>query len=158
MEVDMRSLAAIIAISSLLLLCNCASNYTQTVEKNEINANNFPSAPTIPHNELYDIPERIFRFTSAQYLGFRFSLNNEEEKLHEAAVWHAILYTNDGEITSWYSKTRDQVYGKVRVVYSYPVSDGHCRVYQSFITVNGTGKTGVNKACKQNGIKWAFLE
>jgi hypothetical protein len=150
----MRSLAGIIAISSLLLLCNCAGNNIQTLKEIEYNNKDFPTAPTLASNQLYSIPSLLWNYT--QYL--RFNLEDEEKQQHQAAVFHALLDTKDGEITSWYSKDRDQVYGKVRVVYSYPTSAGYCRVYQAFITVNGSGRSSVNKGCKEVDLPWRFLQ
>ena len=149
----MRSLAVITVTISLFLLCNCAGNL-QTVKETEGSFKDLPDAPILGSNQLYAIPVALW--TYSQYL--RFNLEDGEKQQHQAAVFHALLDTKDGQITSWYSKNRDQVYGKVRVVYSYPSSAGYCRVYQSFITVNGSGRNSINKGCKEVDMPWRFLE
>ena len=76
----------------------------------------------------YSMPAFLFRRT--QYM--RFSLNKEEKKMHESAVFFALTSTQNGKIVSWYSKKR-LAGGKVRVIHSYPISGGYCRTYQAYI-------------------------
>ena len=76
----------------------------------------------------YSMPAFLFRWT--QFM--RFSLNKEEKKMHESAVFFALTSTENGKIVSWYSKKRLAA-GKVRVIHSYPISGGYCRTYQAYI-------------------------
>jgi surface antigen len=96
-----------------------------------------------------------------QYL--RFSLNDEEKKMHQSAVYHALNNAANGEITGWHSRDR-LAQGKVRVIHSFPISGGRCRVYQSFIELNGTSRHWTNNACKglqfrdgSSKYEWKFL-
>ena len=77
--------------------------------------------------------------------------------LHQSAVFHALTNTENGAITSWYSKKRFAG-GKIRVIHSFPIASGHCRVYQAYIKVNGVARHMTNKACLHQGaITWQFL-
>ena len=96
-----------------------------------------------------------------QYL--RFSLSDNEKKMHQSAVYHALNNSSNGEITSWYSKDR-LASGKVRVIHSFPISGGRCRVYQSLISVNGATRHFTNNACRgldfrdrTSKSEWTFL-
>jgi surface antigen len=144
----LRSLAAITLISFLLTQCT----NLETVSETQGTFKNSPNMPAVASNPIYNIP--IIAWNMSQYLSF--SLDDDEKKFHQSAVLFALMNTNDGEIVDWYSKTHSQVNGKVRVVYSYRVKDGYCRVYQSLITVKGEGRTSTNKACKINNLDWNF--
>ena len=102
----------------------------------------------------YSMPAFLFRRT--QFL--RFSLNREEKKMHESAVFFALTSTQNGKIVSWYSKERLAA-GKVRVIHSYPISGGYCRTYQAYIKVNGKERHMTNNACRRiTGVSWSFYK
>ena len=102
----------------------------------------------------YSMPAFLFRRT--QYM--RFSLNKEEKKMHESAVFFALTSTQNGKIVSWYSKERLAA-GKVRVIHSYPISGGYCRTYQAYIKLNGKERHMTNNACKYIGSpSWSFYK
>ena len=102
----------------------------------------------------YSMPAFLFRAT--QYM--RFSLNRQEKKMHESAVFFALTNTENGRIVSWYSKKR-LAGGKVRVIHSYPISGGYCRTYQAYIKVNGKERHMTNNACKYIGSpSWSFYK
>ena len=148
----MRLYRVIIILSSLLLT-NCASNGVQTVKETQGRFQEFPTPETLGEGQMWTAPGMLWNHI--QYL--RFTLNKEEKNLHQSAVYHALNNARDGEITSWYSKKRIAK-GKVRVVHSYPTSDGLCRTYQSFITLNGASRHLTNNACKRLNNNWKFLE
>ena len=148
----MRLYRVIIILSSLLLT-NCASNGVQTVKETQGRFLEFPNPETIGEGQMWTAPGMLWNHI--QYL--RFTLNKEEKNLHQSAVYHALNNARDGEITSWYSKKR-LAQGKVRVVHSYPTSDGRCRTYQSFITLNGSARHFTNNACKRLNHSWKFLK
>ena len=102
----------------------------------------------------YSMTAYLFRRT--QFM--RFSLNREEKKLHESAVFFALTSTQNGKIVSWYSKERLAA-GKVRVIHSYPISGGYCRTYQAYIKVNGKERHMTNNACRRiTGVTWTFYK
>ena len=45
--------------------------------------------------------------------------------------------------------------GKVRVVKTYYKNDRYCRIFQSYIKLNGAKKHNTKHVCKDNGI-WKF--
>jgi surface antigen len=143
----------VIIILSSLLLTNCASNRIQTVKETQQPFIEIPSPVLLGESHMWTAPGMLWNHI--QYL--RFNLNKEEKNLHQSAVFHALNNARDGEITSWYSKKRIAK-GKVRVVHSYPTSDGLCRTYQSFITLNGASRHLTNNACKRLNNNWKFLE
>ena len=102
----------------------------------------------------YSMTAYLFRRT--QFM--RFSLNREEKKLHESAVFFALTSTQNGKIVSWYSKERLAA-GKVRVIHSYPIPGGYCRTYQAYIKVNGKERHTTNNACLYDGSPtWSFYK
>jgi hypothetical protein len=149
--VDMKSFRVIIILSSLLLT-NCASSNSSFVKETEGTFINMPDPVSLGDGRLAE-PGR-FLWNHMQYL--RFSLNDEEKKLHQSAVYHALNNTPNGPITSWNSKER-LAQGKVRVIHSFQTSDGYCRVYQALIEVNGSSRHWINKACKRVYSDWVFL-
>ena len=78
--------------------------------------------------------------------------------MHRSAVYHALNNTKNGEVTKWYGKDRNSA-GVVRVIHSYPESRGYCRVYQSFIKLNGATRHMTNNACMHGGYNiWRFVK
>jgi hypothetical protein len=149
--VDMKSFRVIIILSSLLLT-NCASSggYVKETEGTFIG---MPDPISLGDGRLAE-PGR-FLWNHMQYL--RFSLNDDEKKMHQSAVYHALDNVPNGPVTTWHSRER-LAQGKVRVVHSFEVSNGYCRVYQALIEINGSSRHWTNKACKRgtsNG-DWVF--
>ena len=148
----MRLFRAIIVFSSLFFLTNCASNGIQTVRETQVSIKqDMPEVPTLGEKYL-SVPGMMWN--GIQYL--RFNLNDSEKMLHQSAVYHTLNDVGIGEITSWHSRER-RATGRVRVIHEYPESDGHCRVYQSYIELNGARRHMTNKACKRVYGEWVFL-
>ena len=76
----------------------------------------------------------------------KFNLNNKEIDLHTNAIHVALNNSANGEIVSWYNSDRLSS-GKARVVKTYYKNDRYCRIFQSFIKLNGIGK-GLSKLTK----------
>lgn len=141
-----------------IFIYNCTGNI-QTVIETQDSFKSLPQPINLNEKEIWSAPG--MRWNGIQYL--RFSLNDEEKKMHQSAVYHSLNNSNNGEITSWYSKER-LASGKVRVVHSFPISGGHCRVYQSLITLNGATRHFTNNACRGLSFRdggslynWTFL-
>jgi len=157
--VDMKLFKVIIISSSLLLMANCANSNSYVKETQGL-FTNFPEPVSLGEHQMWSAPGMMWNHI--QYL--RFSLNDDEKKMHQSAVYHALNNAENGQITSWHSRER-LAQGKVRVIHSFPISNGHCRVYQSYIELNGTARHFTNNACK--GLKfrdggslydWKFLQ
>jgi len=149
----MRLFRVIIILSSLLLLQNCASNGIKTVKETQGMFIDIPQPIMLGESQLWTAPGMMWNYI--QYLSF--SLNDEEKKLHQSAVYHALNNAETGAITDWYSRSR-LAQGKVRIIHTFPISNGHCRVYQSFIQLNGTARHLTNNACKRFLGEWTFLK
>jgi surface antigen len=134
------------------LLANCAPSAIQTVKETQGTlGNEMPDVTSLGEKSL-SMPGMLWN--GIQYL--RFNLNDEEKKLHQSAVYHALNDVEIGVITSWHSRERLAT-GRVRVVHEYPESSGYCRVYQSYIELNGAKRQMINKACKLAWHDWVFL-
>ena len=104
-------------------------------------------------NEVND-PGR-YSWNNVQYLNF--SLSNEEKKLHQSSVYNNLNNLPDNEITRWYFKSNNSL-GLVRIIHSFEVSNGYCRIYQALIEVDNSAKHWTNKACKHGYSDWIFLK
>ena len=155
----MKSFKVITVLISLLIATTgCSATTTTTGLKTPGDAKGHIGempAPIWLGNDLeYSMPAFLFRRT--QFL--RFNLNKEEKKMHESAVFFALTSTDNGKVTSWYSKDRLAA-GKVRIIHSYPISGGYCRTYQALIKLNGKQRHTTNNACKYIGSpSWSFYK
>ena len=145
---------AIIILSSILFTTSCGANL-QTVKETQGTFVEFPQPVMLGENQLWSLPGMLWN--NIQFM--RFTLNDEEKKMHQSAVYHALNNSKNGEITSWHSRER-LAQGKVRVIHSFPLSDGHCRVYQAYIELNGAARHWTNNACTRFYSKgeWLFLK
>ena len=84
----------------------------------------------------------------------KFNLNNKEIDLHTHTIQVALNNTPNGEIVSWHNGERLSS-GKVRVVKTYYKNDKYCRIFQSYIKLNGAKKHRTKHVCKINNI-WKF--
>ena len=155
----MKLFKVIIILSSLLLTANCANSNSYVKETQGL-FTKFPEPVSLGENQLWSAPGMMWNHI--QYL--RFTLNDDEKKMHQSAVYHALNNAENGQITSWHSRER-LAQGKVRVIHSFPISNGHCRVYQSYIELNGTARHFTNNACKGLQFRdggslydWKFLQ
>ena len=113
-----------------------------------------PMPNFLPDDSQYSMTTFLWRAT--QYM--KFSLNKEEKKMHQSAVFYMLENAPNGKIVSWYSDKR-LANGKVRVIHSYPISGGYCRQYQAYIKVNGKERHITNNACKRiTGVSWSFYK
>ena len=116
-----------------------------------LNENQMPMPNFLPDDSQYSMTTFLWRAT--QYM--KFSLNKEEKKMHQSAVFYMLENPPNGKIVSWYSDKR-LANGKVRVIHSYPISGGYCRQYQAYIKVNGKERHITNNACKRiTGVSWS---
>ena len=148
----------IIFISLFTFVYSCAGNI-ETISETHGKFVDFPKTITLGENQMWSATGMLWN--GIQYL--RFSLSDNEKKMHQSAVYHALNNSSNGEITLWYSKDR-LASGKVRVIHSFPISGGRCRVYQSLISVNGATRHFTNNACRgldfrdrTSKSEWTFL-
>ena len=153
---DMKLLKVITAIISFCFLANCSATVSKSVSNQPVEQNEqlakMPFPSSLGEQELSAVG---MLWNGVQYI--RFNLKKSEKILHKQAVYHTLNNADIGEITAWYSKNRLAT-GKVRVVHQYPTSSGYCRVYQSYIQLNGANRHLTNKACKSYTHPWVFLK
>jgi len=149
--VDMKLLKVIIILSSFFLTSNCAQGVSSFPTQGSIK--NIPNPISLNKNEVND-PGR-YSWNNVQYLNF--SLSNEEKKLHQSSVYNSLNNLPDNEITRWYFKSNNST-GLVRIIHSFQVSSGYCRIYQALIEVDNSAKNWTNKACKHGYSDWIFLK
>ena len=144
----------VITVLISLLLSSTALAGNSTPGDAEGHIGDMPAPIWLGNDVKYSMPAFLFRHT--QFL--RFSLKKAEKKMHESAVFFALTSTDNGKVTSWYSKDRLAA-GKVRIIHSYPISGGYCRTYQAYIKVNGKERHMTNNACKYIGTpSWSFYK
>lgn len=88
---------------------------------------------------------------------YNFSLNKHEKDQHISSIMFALNHTKNGELVTWQNNKRFS-YGKVRVLRSKFNKQGKfCRIYDSYISVNGAERGSTNSACKNvNNEQWEF--
>ena len=84
----------------------------------------------------------------------KFNLNQKEIDLHTNAIHVALNNTRNGEIVSWHNGERLSS-GDVRVVSTYYKKTGYCRIFQSYIKLNGAEKHTTKNVCRVNNV-WQF--
>ena len=91
-----------------IFIYNCTGNI-QTVIEIQDSFKSLPQPINLNEKEIWSATG--MRWNGIQYL--RFSLNDEEKKMHQSAVYHALNQSRDGEITSWYSDSK-KIMGKLK--------------------------------------------
>ena len=98
---------------------------------------------------------KLFQFLAIDLNNYlKFNLNDKEADMHTNAIQIALNNTPNGEIVSWHNGERLSS-GKVRVVKTYYKNDRYCRIFQSYIKLNGAEKHITKHVCKINNI-WEF--
>ena len=148
----MKLFKVITISSSLLFLSQCISQ-SQSIATIDKLKNNFPNPVMLTENELRNPGQ--YSWNNKQYLNF--FLQDEEKKLHQSAVYYSLNNIRDNEITKWHSKNNN-TFGIVKIIHSFEVSTGYCRVYQVVIQSENLAKQWTNKACKRGSSDWIFLK
>lgn len=137
----------LVLIFFLVIACN--TNYTYLKVYN----GNFP--PPIINDGIIE-NSTGYLWNGIQYLGF--NLKKKDKLSFRSAVYYTLDQTEDYDITNWVSKDNKYL-GKIRVVKSFPTSNGYCRIYQSMIIKkNNSARVSSNKACKTYTYAWTFYK
>ena len=105
-------------------------------------------------------PAAITLFLANNIINFyKFNLNYFEKKSHITAIMFALDQAKNGQTVSWHNKKR-LAHGKVRVMLSKFNKKGEfCRIFDSFIFLNGAKRGTTNTACKNlENNSWVFLK
>jgi len=74
--------------------------------------------------------------------------------MHTDSIQIMLNYASNGEIVRWSNGERLSS-GKVRVVKTYYKNERYCRIFQSYIKLNGAEKHSTKHVCKINNV-WEF--
>ena len=135
-----------------LLLTNCTTtNHTKTEKK----ILDYESSGSVLNALSLGVPGAAILFLTVDINNYlKFNLNEKEIKMHTDAIQIALNNTPNGKIVSWHNGDRLSS-GKVRVVKTYYKNDKYCRIFQSYIKLNGAKKHNTKHVCKVNNV-WKF--
>ena len=135
-----------------LILTNCStSNHTKTEKK----ILDYESSGSVFNALSLGAPGAAILFLAVDINNYKkFNLNEKEIKMHTDAIQIALNNTPNGKIVSWHNGDRLSS-GKVRVVKTYYKNDRYCRIFQSYIKLNGAKKHNTKHVCKIDNI-WQF--
>ena len=140
----------LILISQLLANCT-TSNHTKTDKK----ILDYKSSGSVVQALSLGSPGAAILFLAVDINNYKkFNLNEKEIKMHTDAIEIALNNTSNGKIVSWHNGERLSS-GKVRVVKTYYKNDRYCRIFQSYIKLNGAKKHNTKHVCKVNDV-WMF--
>ena len=142
----------IFAIILALFLSACANqNHTKTEKK----ILDYESSGSALNALSLSVPSAAILFLTIDISNYlKFNLNKKEIDLHTDAIQVALNNTPNGEIVSWHNSERLSS-GKVRVLKTYYKNDKYCRIFQSFIKLNGAENHTTKHVCRVNNI-WQF--
>ena len=135
-----------------LLLTNCSTtNHTKTEKK----ILDYESSGSVLNALSLGVPGAAILFLTVDINNYlKFNLNEKEIKMHTDAIQIALNNTPNGKIVSWHNGDRLSS-GKVRVVKTYYKNDRYCRIFQSYIKLNGAKKHNTKHVCKIDNV-WKF--
>ena len=135
-----------------LLLTNCSTtNHTKTEKK----ILDYESSGSVLNALSLGVPGAAVLFLTVDINNYlKFNLNDKEIKMHTDAIQIALNNTPNGKIVSWHNGDRLSS-GKVRVVKTYYKNGRYCRIFQSYIKLNGAKKHNTKHVCKVNNV-WKF--
>ena len=135
-----------------LLITNCTTtNHTKTEKK----ILDYESSGSVLNALSLGVPGAAVLFLTVDINNYlKFNLNEKEIKMHTDAIQIALNNTPNGKIVSWHNGDRLSS-GKVRIVKTYYKNDKYCRIFQSYIKLNGAKKHNTKHVCKVNNV-WKF--
>ena len=137
-----RKFFALIFISFILTNCT-TTNHTKTDKK----ILDYESSGSVFNALSLGAPGAAILFLAVDINNYKkFNLNEKEIKMHTDAILLALNNTSNGEIVSWFNNDRLSS-GKTRVVKTYYKNDRYCRIFQSFIKLNGAEKHNTKHVC-----------
>ena len=134
------------------ILTNCTTtNHTKTDKK----ILDYESSGSVFNALSLGVPGAAILFLTVDINNYKkFNLNEKEIKMHTDSIQIALNNTPNGKIVSWHNGDRLSS-GKVRVVKTYYKNDRYCRIFQSYIKLNGAKKHNTKHVCRVDNI-WKF--
>ena len=142
----------IILIIGFFILSNCSNtNHTKTDKK----ILDYESSGSSMNALSAGSPGAAVLFLAIDLNNYlKFNLNNKEMDMHTNAIQVALNNTPNGKIVSWHNGERLSL-GKVRIVKTYYKNDRYCRIFQSYVKLNGANKHNTKHVCKIDNV-WRF--
>ena len=142
----------IILLTFNLLLIGCANTNDTKIDKKILD---YESSGSIANAYSSGSPSASMLFLALDISNYlKFNLNKKEIDLHTNSIQVALNNTSNGEIVSWHNGERLSS-GKVRVVSTYYKNEKYCRIFQSYIKLNGAEKHTTKHVCRIKNI-WQF--
>ena len=142
----------LIQIAFFLILLGCSNTNHNKTEKKILD---YESAGSAMSAMSAGSPTAAVLFLAIDLNNYlKFNLNDKEVDMHTNAIQIALNNTPNGKIVSWHNGDRLSS-GKVRVVKTYYKNDRYCRIFQSYIKLNGAKKHNTKHVCKVDNI-WKF--
>ena len=142
----------IILLTFNLLLIGCANTNDTKIDKKILDYESSGSMTNAYSSGSPSASMLFFALDISNYL--KFNLNNKEIELHTNSIEMALNNTLNGEVVSWHNGERLSS-GKVRVVSTYYKNEKYCRIFQSYIKLNGAEKHTTKHVCRIKNI-WQF--
>ena len=135
-----------------LLILNCTTtNPTRT----DFKIKDYESSGSVLNAISLGVPAAAILFLTVDINNYKkFNLNEKEIKMHTDAIQIMLNYAPNGKIVRWSNGDRLSS-GKVRVVKTYYKNERYCRIFQSYIKLNGAEKHNTKHVCKINNV-WEF--
>lgn len=135
-----------------LLILNCT---TTNPTKTDVKIKDYESSGSVLNAISLGVPGAAIFFLTVDINNYKkFNLNEKEIKMHTDAIQIMLNYAPNGKIVRWSNGDRLSS-GKVRVVKTYYKNERYCRIFQSYIKLNGAEKHNTKHVCKINNV-WEF--
>ena len=135
-----------------LLILNCT---TPNETKTDIKIKEYESSGSALNALSLGVPGAAILFLAVDINNYKkFNLNKKEIKMHTDAIQISLNYAPNGKVVRWYNPDRLSS-GKIRVIKTYYKNDRYCRIFQSYIKLNGAKKHNTKHVCKVDNI-WKF--
>ena len=135
-----------------LLILNCT---TPNETKTDIKIKEYESSGSALNALSLGVPGAAILFLAVDINNYKkFNLNKKEIKMHTDAIQISLNYAPNGKVVRWYNPDRLSS-GKIRVIKTYYKNDRYCRIFQSYIKLNGAKKHTTKHVCKVDNI-WKF--
>ena len=135
-----------------LLILNCT---TTNSTKTDVKIKDYESSGYVLNAISLGVPGAAILFLTVDINNYKkFNLNEKEIKMHTDAIQIMLNYAPNGKIVRWSNGDRLSS-GKVRVVKTYYKNERYCRIFQSYIKLNGAEKHNTKHVCKINNV-WEF--
>ena len=142
----------IILLTFNLLLIGCANTNDTKIDKKILD---YESSGSMTNAYSSGSPSASMLFLALDISNYlKFNLNKKEIDLHTNSIQVALNNTSNGEIVSWHNGERLSS-GKVRMVSTYYKNEKYCRIFQSYIKLNGAEKHTTKHVCRIKNI-WQF--